>query len=84
MELLDIDDTVREIIYEGTITQLHRYLKEINFASFHTAAIEKVATGLTTVEEVLRVVPRSALYGKSLGQDRTAKLKPVSASEIRN
>jgi len=35
--LLDIDDTVREIIY-GTITQLHRYLR--NFASFRVAAIE--------------------------------------------
>ena len=66
VELLDIDNRVREIIYEGTITQLHRYLGEINFASFRTAAIEKVTTGLTTVEEVLRVIPKSALYGKSL------------------
>jgi len=40
VELLDIDDTVREIIYEGT-TQLHRYLREINFASFRVAAIER-------------------------------------------
>ncbi len=66
VELLDIDDMVRDIIYEGTITQLHRYLKEINFASFRTAAIEKVTSGLTTVEEVLRVIPRSALSRKSL------------------
>jgi len=39
-ELLDIDDTVREI-YEGTITQLHRYLREINFASFRVAALKR-------------------------------------------
>lgn len=71
VELLDIDDTVRDIIYEGTITQLHRYLKEINFASFRTAAIEKVTSGLTTVEEVLRVIPRSALSRKSLDKDWT-------------
>lgn len=61
IELLDIDDTVREIIYEGTMTQLHRYLRDINFASFRNSAIAKVQSGLTTVEEVLRVIPRSAL-----------------------
>ena len=84
VELLDIDDTVREIIYEGTMTHLHRYLGEINFASFRVAAIEKVTTGLTTVEEVLRVVPRSALYSKSSSQDLTAKLRPLRVSETRN
>jgi type II secretory ATPase GspE/PulE/Tfp pilus assembly ATPase PilB-like protein len=77
--LLDIDDRVREIIYEGTITQLHRYLKEINFASFRTAAIEKVQTGVTTVEEVLRVIPRSALDSKSQGVDRIAQLTSLAA-----
>lgn len=66
VELLDIDDRVREIIYEGTMTQLHHYLKEMNFASFGIAARQKVTTGVTTVEEVLRVLPRSAFYrGKS-------------------
>ncbi|MBV9389387.1 MAG: type II/IV secretion system protein [Chroococcidiopsidaceae cyanobacterium CP_BM_ER_R8_30] len=65
VELLDIDDRVREIIYEGTITQLHRYLRDINFASFRVAAIEKVTNGITTVDEVLRVIPKSALFGKS-------------------
>jgi type II secretory ATPase GspE/PulE/Tfp pilus assembly ATPase PilB-like protein len=79
VELLDIDDRVREIIYEGTITQLHRYLKEINFASFRTAAIEKVQTGVTTVEEVLRVIPRSALDSKSQGADRMAQLTSLAA-----
>jgi type II secretory ATPase GspE/PulE/Tfp pilus assembly ATPase PilB-like protein len=60
VELLDIDDRVREIIYEGTMTQLHRYLRDIKFISFGAAAREKVTTGVTTVEEVLRVLPRSA------------------------
>lgn len=60
VELLDVDDTVREIIYDGTMTQLHRYLKEIHFASFGVAAVEKVTKGITTVEEVLRVLPRSS------------------------
>jgi type II secretory ATPase GspE/PulE/Tfp pilus assembly ATPase PilB-like protein len=84
VELLDIDDRVREIIYEGTITQLHQYLKEINFASFRTGAIEKVQTGLTTVEEVLRVLPRSALYNKPLVTQRNGHIKPVSALKTRN
>jgi type II secretory ATPase GspE/PulE/Tfp pilus assembly ATPase PilB-like protein len=70
VELLDIDDRVREIIYEGTMTQLHHYLKEIKFASFGVAARHKVTTGATTVEEVLRVLPRSAFCrNQFLGKD---------------
>ena len=77
VELLDIDDTVRELIYEGTMTQLHRYLASINFASFRIAAIEKVQAGLTTVEEVLRVIPKSALYSKSSIKQQNGHLQPV-------
>jgi hypothetical protein len=36
-----------------------------NFDSFRLAAIEKVTTGVTTVTEVLRVLPHSALCRKS-------------------
>ncbi|MGK7919043.1 MAG: GspE/PulE family protein [Trichodesmium sp.] len=66
VELLDVDNTVRELIYEGTMTQLQRYLKQNGFVSFRTAAIEKVTQGITTVEEVQRVLPRSALYSHNL------------------
>ncbi|HEY9671530.1 MAG TPA: GspE/PulE family protein [Waterburya sp.] len=62
IELLNIDDTVRQLIYEGTMTQLHRYLNQIKFDSFRMAAIEKVTQGVTTLAEVLRVLPHSALY----------------------
>jgi type II secretory ATPase GspE/PulE/Tfp pilus assembly ATPase PilB-like protein len=65
VELLNVDDTVRQLIYEGTMTQLHRYLDEIKFDSFRVAAIEKVTTGVTTLSEVLRVLPHSALSRKS-------------------
>lgn len=78
VELLDIDDIVREIIYEGTITQLRHYLQETNFASFRTAAIAKVTSGLTTIEEVLRVIPRTALHSKSSNKE-WAKVKRLSA-----
>lgn len=71
VELLNIDRTVRQIIYEGTMTQLNHYLNEANFASFRIAAIEKVTTGMTTVTEVLRVIPQSALYHKPLDVPQT-------------
>lgn len=75
VELLNVDTYVQEIIYEGTITQLHQYLKEIGFASFRTAAIEKVQTGVTTVEEVLRVIPRSALARNSRNEDTATEAR---------
>lgn len=85
IELLDIDDTVRHLIYEGTITQLHRYLKEINFASFRVAAIEKVTNGLTTVEEVLRVIPKSALYNNNLLlEDQNGYMKSIKPADRNN
>ncbi|MCU0525894.1 MAG: GspE/PulE family protein [Elainella sp. Prado103] len=59
IELLPIDDVVRQIIYEGTVTQLRRYLDEIQFHSFRVGAIQKVFAGITTVEEVRRVLPHS-------------------------
>lgn len=61
VELLNVDARVRELIYEGTMTQLHRYLSSVGFDSFRVAAIEKVTQGVTTISEVLRVLPHSAL-----------------------
>ncbi|HEY9650207.1 MAG TPA: hypothetical protein V6C95_06060, partial [Coleofasciculaceae cyanobacterium] len=76
VELLDVDDRVREIIYEGTITQLHRYLQQINFVSFGAAAISKVTTGVTTVEEVLRVLPRSAFSRRFVADRNQTEIPP--------
>lgn len=75
IEVLDIDDTVRQIIYEGTTTQLHHYLSKSNFVSFRVAAIEKVLSGVTTLPEVLRVLPHSALHRRSLRATKTNDLK---------
>ncbi|MCU0568491.1 MAG: GspE/PulE family protein [Oculatellaceae cyanobacterium Prado106] len=61
IELLNVDDRVRQIIYEGTVTQLRRYLHQIQFDSFRVAAIAKVIQGTTTVDEVRRVLPHSSL-----------------------
>jgi type II secretory ATPase GspE/PulE/Tfp pilus assembly ATPase PilB-like protein len=61
MEVLHIDDEIRQAIYNGTISQLRQALNRQNFHSFREAAIEKVISGVTTVEEVRRVLPYSAL-----------------------
>lgn len=61
IELLNVDDPIRQIIYEGTMTQLHRYLGQTEFESFRVAAIAKISQGATTVQEVLRVLPHSAM-----------------------
>ncbi|MBD3883195.1 type II/IV secretion system protein [Phormidium tenue FACHB-886] len=64
IELLNVDDMVRQIIYEGTVTQLRRYLNSIAYDSFQKGAIGKIINGSTTLEEVRRVLPHSALYTK--------------------
>jgi type II secretory ATPase GspE/PulE/Tfp pilus assembly ATPase PilB-like protein len=83
VELLDIDETVQEIIYEGSITQLHQYLKNINFSSFRVAAIEKVTSGLTTVEEIMRVLPRSSLNRNTSNQNLQSRIESSVANTFR-
>jgi type II secretory ATPase GspE/PulE/Tfp pilus assembly ATPase PilB-like protein len=61
IELLDVDDRVRELIYGGTLPELQQYLYSSGFASFRRAAIDKVMAGITTVDEIRRVLPFSAL-----------------------
>ncbi|PZO42266.1 MAG: type II/IV secretion system protein [Shackletoniella antarctica] len=72
VELLNIDDTVRQIIYDGTLTQLHRYLHKCGLESFRKAAIAKVTAGLTTMSEILRVLPYSAFNQRAQVQEGTA------------
>jgi type II secretory ATPase GspE/PulE/Tfp pilus assembly ATPase PilB-like protein len=79
IEVLNVDDMIRQLIYEGTMTQLHRYLQETEFHSFRAAAIAKVTSGVTTIEEVLRVLPHSALYCRAYAEP--TKVKPLAAIE---
>lgn len=65
VELLNVDDVVRQIIYEGTLTQLHQYLNETGFESFRRAAIAKVTSGVTTISEIRRVLPYSAFHRRT-------------------
>lgn len=61
IELLDVDDRVRQLIYQGTVTDLRQYLNRRGYISFRQAAIAKLDLGLTTPAEVFRVLPISAL-----------------------
>ena len=82
VEMLHVDDTIRQIIYEGSMTQLRHYLQHIEFESFRRAAIAKVCAGVTTVDEVCRVLPRSVLNMPSTTRMRrktkTPRLEKVS------
>ncbi len=61
IELLHVDATIRQLIYEGSLTELTNYLNESEFDSFRKAAIAKVTTGVTTIAEIRRVLPASKL-----------------------
>ena len=59
IEVLNVDDRIRQIIYEGSMTELQNYLQDSEFTSFRIAAIAKVLQGVTTVEEIKRVLPHN-------------------------
>ncbi len=61
VELLDVDDAVRRLIYKGDQEALQDHLLKIGFHSFRESALMKVCQGKTTSAEVLRALPRSAL-----------------------
>lgn len=65
VELLNVDSKVRQLIYQGNMTNLYDSLSQSNYHSFREAAIEKVTAGVTTLKEVLRVLPHSALSERS-------------------
>ncbi|PSR19003.1 type II/IV secretion system protein [filamentous cyanobacterium CCP3] len=83
VELLNVDDTVRQIIYEGTLTQLHRYLHKGGLESFRKSAIAKVSSGLTTMAEILRVLPYSA-FNKRPQIQEGASFSTVGKASLRS
>lgn len=76
IEVLNVDDTVRQIVHEDTARQLQQYLHKAEFDSFRSAATTKVTTGVTTVDEILRVLPYSSLRAKSMPESRPVRLTP--------
>jgi len=61
IELLNVDRTVKYLIREDRLTEMHHYLSTIEFHSFRLAAIDKIVNGVTTVAELRRVLPHSAM-----------------------
>jgi len=61
IELLHVDATVRQLIYDGSLSALMDYLNNSEFDSFRKAAIAKVTSGITTIAEIRRVLPASKL-----------------------
>lgn len=62
IELLNADRTVKQLIREDKMVDNQEMLSEKRLYSFRTAAIAKVTQGVTTMEEVQRVLPHSALH----------------------
>ncbi|HBB31319.1 MAG TPA: type II/IV secretion system protein [Cyanobacteria bacterium UBA8803] len=68
IELINVDSELKQLIRQGTITQMQRYLKKINFDSFRKAGMEKVMAGVTTVEELKRVLSDSVMHPQVSGE----------------
>jgi type II secretory ATPase GspE/PulE/Tfp pilus assembly ATPase PilB-like protein len=83
VELLNVDDTIIQIIREESsnqINQLKSYLHNIEYDSFRVSAIEKVTTGITTIEEIKRVLPHSVLRKPAFAPYKYQGLQVVNAS----
>lgn len=61
IELLHIDDRSRQLIYDGNILGLAKSIDQESYQSFAQAARLKVLQGLTTTQEVERVLGRRFL-----------------------
>ena len=57
-ELLNVTPPVRKIMAEGNQSKLFEYLIEHGYESFFHSVRNKISTGITTLEEALRVLPR--------------------------
>ncbi|MFN3927330.1 MAG: GspE/PulE family protein [Pseudanabaenaceae cyanobacterium] len=63
-ELVDANDTVKMAVYRSELDRLRVYLNRFNTYSFRESVIGKIINGVTTLEEVMRVLPDDALQLK--------------------
>ncbi|MGB2781359.1 MAG: ATPase, T2SS/T4P/T4SS family [Phycisphaerae bacterium] len=55
-EMLVLDDSIRDMVARSpNVTELRRYCEEVGMVSLRDDGIRKLQSGITTVEEVLRV-----------------------------
>ena len=73
VEVLDVDDMVRQLIRRDSHEALQQYLQQRAGCSFRDSAISKVLQGKTTISEVLRVLPRSAFEGAAVDAQQATK-----------
>jgi type IV pilus assembly protein PilB len=79
-ELLEISDAVRELIVEkATHTRIHRAAVEEGMVPMQTRALELVADGVTTVEDVLRNV-----YAPEIGELGQTAPAPAPSAPVRS
>ncbi len=71
VEVLDVNDAVRRLIYRGSQEELQDHLCRTGFHSFRESAIAKVLKGKTTASEIFRALPRSAFEQSALAADLT-------------
>jgi type II secretory ATPase GspE/PulE/Tfp pilus assembly ATPase PilB-like protein len=57
-ELLNVTPQVRKIMTEGNQSELVDYLVDHGYEPFYHSVRKKISTGITTLEESLRVLPR--------------------------
>ena len=66
IELLDVDDTLRDLILQrAPAASIRRYLAS-TVQTMHEAGWLKVARGATTAEEVIRAIQHEELFNHSL------------------
>lgn len=66
-EIIAVDDTLRNLITERqAASRLREYLRETGFADLPSQGRALVASGVTTAEEILRVIPRRAEAWESI------------------
>jgi type IV pilus assembly protein PilB len=67
-EVMIVDETLRMLIADGhTASRLREHLNEIGFKDLRAEARRLVASGTTTAEEILRVIPRRSEVWEAVG-----------------
>jgi type IV pilus assembly protein PilB len=57
-EIVPFDESIREVVREtGKIEEIRSYVRSLGIKSMQQDALDKIVQGITSVDEVLRVVP---------------------------
>lgn len=60
-EIVPFDESIRDVVREGAkIEEIRSYVRSLGIKSMQQDALDKIVQGITSVDEVLRVVPMEA------------------------